>query len=719
MPEQTQAAPQEVQVTPELTLLDIQSISTDAFKSDPLRRYRDSDPLTKMLSTINRATTSGDVVFKSFAEFLETLREDKVRQNLFNKILENTLGKGFDLEFNWENRTMRSPRYYAAYGEQVEVPWSTFDEVLESNFKACFDSRGNISSDNLYRVIYGGQKFSVHFDLSTLAHTYLTFYRSVLDMTTWEIKDTVGVSLVAPVSPKNHENMLTLDVQEIKMGLSAVRKLLNEGYTNTYYNPWGEGMFISRSSTDSKNLREFYNTSSNISFFNAKGGHTKAQEGDVYFGLEIEMEFDSANICNLEQIKVDVCLHPELKGYMFAKDDGSLDHGIEFVTAPATMEVHREKLKVFYSMPIIASKYVRSQDTDDKCHNPGLHIHINRDAFTPDTFAKFAKFLGGTADNIPFVRALSRRENSRRNGNPFYYCNFNGIDYNRAKKMHETKRGAGEKFLLLNTEHDHTYEVRMFAGAGKYDTAMLSLEFMWAAYRFCSVQGRYKLGSGDFVRWLQRWAPRKANDFPHLIDFLLYLVNKDLKPTKVKKTVTKVRRVDCVPTDPESGRDEEYQEEIEEEVPPTFINLEQLYDELLKKEIICAETDSKKVKEQKDIEKVHKERSILIERKSSTKPGNVPAQFREVYDKVITAARESTRGGDPFNFNDTGVYYARNELELLVLKPNQFVTSSLIFRNDKKTLANGDHEGYFLVTVVNEQNKEYTVEPITNFTPTR
>lgn len=688
------ATPPVAKPTPENpSLLNLSELIAAMEKEDPLNRYRSGNIASVMSSKIKDTTANGVVDFKPITPWLKAIKESKDEdKRKYAKTMLHMAMQTTDCYLDWGNETI------------VDTKWTDIDIVLNSNYKKCFNSRGQFDFDGTYSL-FGTHDLTARKDYVVLGKVYQFFYKNILDLTTWDYKDDTVVPIVVPANKEKH--LFKFDLKEIKEGITNARALLSNA--KVYLSPVGQHLLIDRAGDGAVVPSSFSNNSSNLMFFSKKGAFDKEQEGQVYFGLEIELEFDSRAITNLRQIEIDVALNPALKGYMFAKGDGSLTNGIEFVTAPATYEVHREKLKEFYGMPIIASSYLKASDTEQGSINTGLHIHINRKAFTDETFGKFAKFLSGNADNMSFLKLISRRTTNRE----LQFCGFNGLDYVRAAKIHKDKARQGEKYSIVNTNHEHSYEVRLFAGAGKYESAMLSLDFMWGVYRFVSVQGRYKLSSGDFIKWLERWAPRKSNELTHLVDYLVGKANATLKPTKVKEmkeqTLCTGYQEDGTPIIETSTV------EVDVEVPPAFIGLDKVYDVLLASEMIVPETNNDAIKTQRNNDKEHEKRAALILETKRGRIGHVPTQYLPIFSMIQKDAQASQDKPDkPFMFYDTGVYYTYDELSLLLIKDNQFITDNIYFQNDKRTLSQGVHGAYFLVTVNNEQNKEYVVEPLTN-----
>ena len=158
-----------------------------------------------------------------------------------------------------------------------------------------------------------------------------------------------------------------------------------------------------------------------------------------------------------------------LETKMYCMHDGSLSNGIEFATMPCSLEYHKQMpyKKMFEYLD--ANGY-KAHDTAT-C---GLHIHANRtylgktELMQQLTVSKILYILEKFNDEICVI--------ARRDGR---YSQFVGNGKNETSVVElYNKYKNKDKYVALNLKHDDTIEFRCFKGTLKYETYILTLEFV-------------------------------------------------------------------------------------------------------------------------------------------------------------------------------------------------------------------------------------------------
>lgn len=158
-----------------------------------------------------------------------------------------------------------------------------------------------------------------------------------------------------------------------------------------------------------------------------------------------------------------------LEDKMYCMHDGSLSNGIEFATMPCSLEYHKQMpyRKMFEYLD--ANGY-KAHDTAT-C---GLHIHANRsylgktELMQQLTISKILYILEKFNDEICVI--------ARRDGR---YSQFVGNGKNETSVVElYSKYKNKDKYVALNLKHDNTIEFRCFKGTLKYETYILTLEFV-------------------------------------------------------------------------------------------------------------------------------------------------------------------------------------------------------------------------------------------------
>ena len=158
----------------------------------------------------------------------------------------------------------------------------------------------------------------------------------------------------------------------------------------------------------------------------------------TYYGVELEVE--KRNNCPYDiayYINDDV-----LNGFAQCKSDGSLDHGFEITTAPATFGYHKKAWEKFFKDQKCMTN-LKGWNTD----TAGLHVHISRKALRPTDIGKILVFINDDM-NTPFVKAIAGRTSDQW--------------AKRSKKKIQDCYGTSDKYEAINMSHTHTIELRIF-----------------------------------------------------------------------------------------------------------------------------------------------------------------------------------------------------------------------------------------------------------------
>lgn len=194
------------------------------------------------------------------------------------------------------------------------------------------------------------------------------------------------------------------------------------------------------------------------------------------FGCEIEVDCGGESEEHAKEVLKIMCgVNPNdennvLEDKMYCTHDGSLRAGIEFDSMPASLEYHKNKMKYKEMFEYLDKNGYKAHDTET-C---GLHIHVNRtylgksELMQQLTISKILYILEKFNEQICVI---ARRDNS--------YSRFVGKDeVNKSlNKLYNKYYDTGKK-VALNLKHDDTIEFRCFKGTLKYETFILTIEFV-------------------------------------------------------------------------------------------------------------------------------------------------------------------------------------------------------------------------------------------------
>jgi hypothetical protein len=187
---------------------------------------------------------------------------------------------------------------------------------------------------------------------------------------------------------------------------------------------------------------------------------------NYYFGFELEVEDERGWGCeNGAELVLDT-----LGKRVYIKRDGSLDNGFEIVSHPHSFD-EIKKLDLSF-MNRLRMKGFRSWDTNT-C---GLHVHISRTAFRKQgkrDEAHELRFQKLIYDNGTQVRAIAGRTSA------FARFNDKGALVPKVKFGH-----TADRYEAINSQNDHTLEVRVFRGSLKPTRVLSAVEFLHSAIEY-------------------------------------------------------------------------------------------------------------------------------------------------------------------------------------------------------------------------------------------
>jgi hypothetical protein len=251
--------------------------------------------------------------------------------------------------------------------------------------------------------------------------------------------------------------------------------------------PDNEGAQICHSCTESTYQIHGYTTRvPDLLKFKAK----KVTPSTVYLGCELEYETTNKN----EAAKK---VGRALRGHAIMKSDGSIHNGFEIVTCPATLDIHLEVFKKFFSDRPIELKIAA---------NVGMHVHVSRKPLSVLTVGKITEFMN-RSDNIKFITHIAGRT-------PNHYCRQ---DTERSLSYPLTNLRGGERYNTLNLCNSQTIEFRIFSTPLSYEDFASKIQFCQALVDYSKpgvldaplkTQTSYKHFIG--------WAVKNHRDYPEL-----------------------------------------------------------------------------------------------------------------------------------------------------------------------------------------------------------
>lgn len=249
----------------------------------------------------------------------------------------------------------------------------------------------------------------------------------------------------------------------------------------------------------------------------------KEKEKDpIFLGLELEVESRDPSKNGRKEVVRSIAGSP-LCEHVIMKSDRSIEpYGLEIVTVPATLTIHKERLAALFSPETQLNKKFRSSPAT------GIHIHVSKKAFTRLSLGKFISFIN-KPENDAFINAMAGRP-------PTGYCTKG--DFPAIGKIQATKREKGIDISArigaytsltgpssvthhrnsVNLSNEATVELRIFKSTNSKANLFRKLEFTEALVKFCKVASLQQMTTYDFVNYLIQ--PSQQKEYPYLLNWL-------------------------------------------------------------------------------------------------------------------------------------------------------------------------------------------------------
>jgi len=248
-----------------------------------------------------------------------------------------------------------------------------------------------------------------------------------------------------------------------------------------------------------------------------------------FYGAELEVECKGGD---REEYAEEIMNYEGEEKYFYCKHDGSLSDGFEICFMPMTFNAIKS-LNLWDAMLKYRGRDKLQSFNTTTC---GMHIHINREAFTDHHLFKFISFIH---EFKSFIYLISQR---KKTGEFNSYAKFNNGFKDRAKKSmvdsiksrksgwkeykdkystHSTTR-FGEKYVPVNLQHRDTVEVRIFKGNLMEESIRKNFEFVDSLYYFTRENPIYRLKVGEYLDFCSR----DIKKYPNLNAFIDNNANK-------------------------------------------------------------------------------------------------------------------------------------------------------------------------------------------------
>jgi hypothetical protein len=239
-------------------------------------------------------------------------------------------------------------------------------------------------------------------------------------------------------------------------------------------------------------------------------------DGKLFFGLELEMEIRSGDMLNSSQYVRD-----NVGEFVYLKNDSSINsggyNGFELVSHPATLDYHTNNNKLWDTLDYLREhESARSWDAKS-C---GIHIHINRTGFKGGAHThRFLTLIYKNAEQM--MRLAGRKSTYARFNDCWQYDEYDKPYFTLQHKLLGEKNNpfytGGERYSAVNTNNQHTLELRFFRGTTKPSGVLSAIELAHAGVEYTRdlTLSDVKMGALTWD-WFYDWVQSNNGLYPNL-----------------------------------------------------------------------------------------------------------------------------------------------------------------------------------------------------------
>ena len=185
-------------------------------------------------------------------------------------------------------------------------------------------------------------------------------------------------------------------------------------------------------------------------------------KNNLYFGIELEMEIRSGDIRSSADY-----VNDRLGNWFYMKEDSSIGsggyNGFELVSHPISFSSWSD-MKAFNTTLDYLREHQEARAWD--ASNCGLHIHVSRKGFKSG--AHTHRWLTLIYKNAPEMMKFAGRKSDYAKFNDVYkYDDYDRPYFTLADKVAPPNRAMTQRYSAVNTQNEHTLELRFFRGTTK------------------------------------------------------------------------------------------------------------------------------------------------------------------------------------------------------------------------------------------------------------
>ena len=235
-------------------------------------------------------------------------------------------------------------------------------------------------------------------------------------------------------------------------------------------------------------------------------------KNNLHFGIELEMEIRDNNLSDSASY-----IREMLGEFVYLKEDSSINsggyRGFEMVSHPATLDYFADHKNLWTTLDYLKRVHTARSWDAKSC---GLHIHISRRGFRSG--AHTHRFLSLIYKNSDKMMKLGGRKSTYAKFNDVYmYDEFDRPYFTLAHKVAHPSNSMTERYSAVNTQNEHTLELRFFRGTMNPEGVLSAIQLAHATVEYTRelTLSDVKMGALTW-EWFADWIQANNGRYPEL-----------------------------------------------------------------------------------------------------------------------------------------------------------------------------------------------------------
>jgi hypothetical protein len=232
----------------------------------------------------------------------------------------------------------------------------------------------------------------------------------------------------------------------------------------------------------------------------------------LHFGIELEMEIRDNNLEDSASYVMEM-----LGDFVYLKEDSSINsggyRGFEMVSHPATLDYFTQGKNLWATLDYLRKVHTARSWDSKSC---GLHIHISRTGFKSG--AHTHRFLSLIYKNSDKMMKLGGRSSHYAKFNDVYkYDEYDRPYFTLAHKVAHPSNSMTERYSAVNTQNEHTLELRFFRGTMNPSGVLSAIQLAHATVEYTRnlTLSDVKMGALSW-EWFSDWIQANNGLYPEL-----------------------------------------------------------------------------------------------------------------------------------------------------------------------------------------------------------